>query len=232
MGFRGEALASIAAVAQVVLRTRQEGEQTGTEIRIEGSKMLYQQPVLCDVGASFTVQNIFFNIPARRKFLKSNHTEMTNIMTEFERIVLAHPEISFRLSSPQEPILVLPAGNRRQRIVNVFGKRIDKQLLSVKVETSIVQITGFTGSPESSKRKGAQQFFFVNGRFMRHPYFAKAVQSAYERLIPDGESVPFFLYLEVDPSRIDVNIHPTKPKSSSRTSRPYGRYCWLLYARP
>lgn len=210
MGFRGEALASIAAVAQVVLRTRQEGEQTGTEIRIEGSKMLYQQPVLCDVGASFTVQNIFFNIPARRKFLKSNHTEMTNIMTEFERIVLAHPEISFRLSSPQEPILVLPAGNRRQRIVNVFGKRIDKLLLSVKVETSIVQITGFTGSPESSKRKGAQQFFFVNGRFMRHPYFAKAVQSAYERLIPDGESVPFFLYLEVDPSRIDVNIHPTK----------------------
>ena len=210
MGFRGEALASIAAVAQVILRTRQDGEETGTEIRIEGSRMLYQQPVLCDVGANFTVQNIFFNIPARRKFMKSNHTEMSNIMTEFERIVLAHPDIAFRLSTPTDPILLLPVGNCRQRIVNVFGKRIDKYLLNVKVETSIVRVTGFTGAPESSKRKGAQQFFFVNGRFMRHPYFAKAVQSAYEHLIPDGESVPFFLYLEVDPSRIDVNIHPTK----------------------
>ncbi len=210
MGFRGEALASIAAVAQVLLRTRQEGEDTGTEIRIEGSRIVSQQPVACNVGANFTVNNIFFNIPARRKFLKSNHTEMSNIMSEFERIALAHPEISFRLSTPTENILILPSGNFRQRVVSIFGSRIDKHLLSVKVETPVVTIKGFTGAPESSKKKGAHQFFFVNGRFMRHPYFAKAVQSAYDRLIPDGESVPFFLSLEVEPSKIDVNIHPTK----------------------
>lgn len=210
MGFRGEALASIAAVAQVVLRTRQKDEETGTEIRVEGSHIISQQTVLCDVGASFTVNNIFYNIPARRKFLKSNHTEMSNIMSEFERIALAHPEIGFRLSTPSEHILVLPSGNFRQRIINIFGKRLDKHILTVKVETPVVTINGFTGTPESSKKKGALQFFFVNGRFMRHPYFAKAVQSAYERLIPDGEAVPFFLSLKVDPSKIDVNIHPTK----------------------
>lgn len=210
MGFRGEALASIAAVAQVELRTRQKGEEIGTRINIEGSKLISQEPDLCCEGTIFTVNNIFFNIPARRKFLKSNQTEMANIMTEFERIALAHPEISFKMSTPAGLLLMLPAGNFRQRIVNIFGQRIDKHLLSVSVETPIVRISGYTGTPESSKKKGAQQFFFVNGRFMRHPYFAKAVQNAYERLIPEGEMVPFFLTFEVDPAKIDVNIHPTK----------------------
>ena len=210
MGFRGEALASIAAVAQVELRTRQKGDEIGTKINIEGSRLISQEPDLCGEGTIFTVNNIFFNIPARRKFLKSNQTEMANIMAEFERIALAHPEVSFKISSPSGLLLMLPAGNFRQRIVGVFGKRIDKNLLNVSVETPIVRISGYTGIPESSKKKGAQQFFFVNGRYMRHPYFAKAIQTAYERLIPEGEMVPFFLQLEVDPSKIDVNIHPTK----------------------
>lgn len=210
MGFRGEALASIAAVAQVELRTRQRGDEIGTKIAIEGSRLISQEPDLCDEGTIFTVNNIFFNIPARRKFLKSNQTEMANIMAEFERIALAHPEVDFKISSPSGLLLMLPAGNFRQRIVGIFGKRIDKNLLNVHVETPVVRISGYTGIPESSKKKGAQQFFFVNGRYMRHPYFAKAIQTAYERLIPEGEMVPFFLQLEVDPSKIDVNIHPTK----------------------
>lgn len=210
MGFRGEALASIAAVAQVELRTRQANDELGTSITIEGSYITGQEAISCSVGANFIVKNIFYNIPARRKFLKSDKTELTNIISEFERIALAHPEISFSLSSPGCTILDLPAGTHRQRVVNVFGKNIDKKLLSVNSESPVVKIAGFVGTPESSKKKGAQQFFFVNGRFMRHPYFAKAVLTAYDRLILDGEQTPFFIMLEVDPAKIDVNIHPTK----------------------
>lgn len=210
MGFRGEALASIAAVAQVELRTRMATEELGVSVQIEGSKFIHQEPIATPVGANFIVRNLFFNVPARRKFLKSNATEMVNITSEFERIALAHPDISLSLATPERTIIDLPAGNFRQRIVNIFGQRLEKVLLPVQVESSLVSVVGFIGTPESSKKKGAHQFFFVNGRYMRHPFFAKAVASAYERLIPEGEQVHFFLQLIVDPGKIDVNIHPTK----------------------
>ncbi|MDO5074347.1 MAG: DNA mismatch repair endonuclease MutL [Bacteroidales bacterium] len=210
MGFRGEALASIAAVAQVELRTRHEGEELGVSIRIEGSRIVQQEVIACPVGANFIVKNLFFNVPARRKFLKTNLTEYRNIQEEVQRIALAHPDISFQLSTPDSAMLTLQEGSFRQRIVSIFGKRMDKQLLPVAVETTAVVVNGFVGGIESRKKKGAEQFFFVNGRYMRHPYFAKAVQSAFERYIPEGDQVPFFLHLVVDPAKIDVNIHPTK----------------------
>lgn len=210
MGFRGEALASIAAVAQVELRTRQKGADLGTCLNIDGSKVTGQQPVSCPVGANFAVRNLFFNIPARRKFLKSNQTELTNILAEFERIALAHPNVAFTLHSGSNVMLDLTAGNFRQRIVGIFGSRIDKNLVPVEAETTLAHINGFVGMPSSAKKKNAHQYLFVNGRFMRHPYFSKAIMTAYERLIADGSQVPFFVNFEVDPSRIDVNIHPTK----------------------
>lgn len=210
MGFRGEALASIAAVAQVELRTKQKGQDLGTCINIEGSKVSNQEPVACPVGANFAIRNLFFNIPARRKFLKSNQTELSNILSEFERIALAHPNIAFTLHSEGNIMLELPAGNFRQRIIGIFGKRIDSHLIPIEVDTTLARINGFVGMPSSAKKKNAHQYLFVNGRFMRHPYFAKSILTAYERLIPDGQQVPFFINFEVDPSRIDVNIHPTK----------------------
>lgn len=210
MGFRGEALASIAAVAQVELRTKQKGQDLGTCINIEGSKVTKQELVSCPVGANFAVRNLFFNIPARRKFLKSNQTELSNIMAEFERIALAHPDVAFTLQSGSSIALDLIAGNFRQRIVGIFGRRIDKQLVPIEVKTTLANISGFVGMPAAARRKNAHQYLFVNGRFMRHPYFAKAILTAYERLIPEGQQVPFFIKFEVDPARIDVNIHPTK----------------------
>lgn len=210
MGFRGEALASIAAVAQVELRTRQKGQDLGTCINIEGSKVTKQELVSCPIGANFAVRNLFFNIPARRKFLKSNQTELSNIMAEFERIALAHPDVAFTLQSGSSIALDLASGNFRQRIVGIFGRRIDKQLVPIEVKTTLANISGFVGMPTAARRKNAHQYLFVNGRFMRHPYFAKAILTAYERLIPEGQQVPFFIKFEVDPARIDVNIHPTK----------------------
>ncbi|MDD5988632.1 MAG: DNA mismatch repair endonuclease MutL [Bacteroidales bacterium] len=220
MGFRGEALASIAAVAQVELRTRAADKDLGVSIVIEGSRVVDQQPVNCPVGANFAVKNLFFNIPARRKFLKSNQTELSNILTEFERIALAHPETSFSLHSGGVAMMNLPAGNFKQRILGVFGKRLEAKLIPVEVKTTLINLSGFVGVPSASRRKNAQQFFFVNGRYMRHPYFAKAVQTAYERLIPDGEQVPFFLNLEVAPEKIDVNIHPTKTEIKFEDETP------------
>lgn len=210
MGFRGEALASIAAVAQVELRTKQKGQDLGTCINIEGSKVTNQELISCPVGANFAVRNLFFNIPARRKFLKSNQTELSNIMTEFERIALAHPDVAFTLQSGSSIALELVAGNFRQRIVGIFGRRIDKHLVPIEVKTTLANISGFVGMPTAARRKNAHQFLFVNGRYMRHPYFTKAILTAYERLIPEGQQIPFFIKFEVDPSRIDVNIHPTK----------------------
>lgn len=210
MGFRGEALPSIAAVSQVELRTKMSEEKLGVCLSIEGSKVVDQQPVACDVGANFMVKNLFFNIPARRRFLKSNQTEFNNIVAEFEKIVLAHPEVRFSLVNNDSVVYDLPSGTYLQRIADVFGKRMNQQLLHIEVETSIVRIKGFVGTPESSRKKGAKQFFFVNGRYMRHPYFGRAVMLAYDRLIPPDEQVPYFVYFDIDPSRIDVNIHPTK----------------------
>lgn len=210
MGFRGEALASIAAVAQVELKTRREEDELGTHLVTEGSKLIKQELISCPKGSQFIIKNLFFNIPARRKFLKSNATELNNILNEFERIVLVNPDINFSLFSNDTQLFDLPASPIKQRIVNVFGKRMNQQLLKVEVETSLVTILGYTGSPDSARKRGAQQFFFANGRYMRHSYFYNAVIDAYEGLIPGDERVPFFLYLEVDPAQIDVNIHPTK----------------------
>lgn len=210
MGFRGEALPSIAAVSQVELRTKMSEEKLGVCLSIEGSKVVDQQPVACDVGANFMVKNLFFNIPARRRFLKSNQTEFNNIVAEFEKIVLVHPEVRFSLVNNDSVVYDLPSGTYLQRIADVFGKRMNQQLLHIEVDTSIVRIKGFVGTPESSRKKGAKQFFFVNGRYMRHPYFGRAVMLAYDRLIPPDEQVPYFVYFDIDPSRIDVNIHPTK----------------------
>ena len=210
MGFRGEALASIAAVAQVELRTCQEGEELGTSLCISGSVVESQETVACPKGSNFQVKNLFFNVPARRKFLKSNQTELSNILTEFERIALVNPEVSFTLRHNGTEMLNLPAIPLKQRIMGVFGKKINQELLSVDVDTTMVRISGFVGRPETSRKKGARQYFFVNGRYMRHPYFHKAVTDAYEQLVPTGEQVSYFLYFDVDPSDIDVNIHPTK----------------------
>jgi len=210
MGFRGEALATIAAVAQVELRTRQADDDIGTLINISGSKVENQEVVSCPVGSSFSVKNIFFNIPARRKFLKSDAAELNNILTIFERIALVYPEISFTFHVGDIEKYNLRAGQQLQRIVDIFGAKMQQDLVPVSVETTICQLAGFVGKPESSKKKGAKQFFFVNGRFMRHPYFHKAVTQAVERMIPAGEQIPYFLYLNVKPEDIDVNVSPTK----------------------
>lgn len=210
MGFRGEALASIAAVAQVELRTRMADRDLGTVITLSGSKVTGQEPTACPVGSNFKVENLFFNVPARRKFLKSNSTELNNIMTAFERIALVYPEIAFTMHSNGQEMMSLRAGTLRQRIVDVFGKRLNHDLLPVEVETTMCSIKGFVGKPESAKKKGAQQYFFVNGRYMKHPYFHKAVMNAYERMIAVGTQVPYFIYFTVPAGDIDVNIHPTK----------------------
>lgn len=210
MGFRGEALASIAAVAQVTLKSRLATEEVGTQLVISGSKIESQEPCSCPQGSSFSINNLFYNVPARRKFLKSNSTELNNILTAFERIVLVNPQITFTLQSNGTELMNLRAANIRQRIIDVFGKRLNQDLLPVNVDTTMCKITGFVGKPESARKKGAHQFFFVNDRYMKHPYFNKAVMTAFERMVPQGEQVPYFLYFTVAPSDIDVNIHPTK----------------------
>ena len=211
MGFRGEALASIAAVSQVELRTCQEGAAgLGTVLTIEASKVISQEAAACPVGSRFSVKNLFFNIPARRKFLKSNQTELSNILTEFERIVLVNPDVTFTLTHGGTQMLNLPTTQLRQRILGVFGKKLNGELLPVNVDTTLVRIHGFIGRPEASRKKGARQFFFTNGRYMRHPYFHRAVMEAYDRLIPAGEQVSYFIYFETDPANVDVNIHPQK----------------------
>ena len=210
MGFRGEALASIAAVAQIELKTRQQNEEVGTQLSISGGKFVDQQPCSCQVGCDFSVENIFFNVPVRRKFLKSNTTELNNVITAFERIVLVYPQISFRFFSNGVEMFSLKQGSLRQRIVDVFGKRLNQDLLPLDIDTSMCKISGFVGKPEAARKKGVKQFFFVNGRYMKHPYFHKAVMMAYERLIPTGEQIPYFIYIEVNAEDIDVNIHPTK----------------------
>lgn len=210
MGFRGEALASIAAVAQVELLTRRAEDEIGTRVMIAGSKVTSQEPTACPVGSNFKVENLFFNVPARRKFLKSNATELSNILAAFERIVLVYPDIHFTLHHNGAELLNLKRGSLRQRITDVFGKQYSQDLLPVEVHTALCSITGFVGKPEGARKKGGHDYFFVNGRYMRHPYFHKAVQSAYDRLVPEGMQVPYFLYFEVEPAEIDVNIHPTK----------------------
>ena len=220
MGFRGEALPSIAAVAQVELRTRRADDEVGTCLQLSGSRVDNQEPCSCAVGSSFTVNNLFFNVPARRKFLKSNATELNNILTAFERIVLVYPAINFTFHSNGQELMNLRSGSLKQRIADVFGRRYGQDLLPLSVETAICRITGFTAKPEAARQKAGHEYFFVNGRYMKHPYFHKAVMQAYERLIPTGAHVPYFIYFDVSPADIDVNIHPTKTEIKFENEQP------------
>jgi DNA mismatch repair protein MutL len=209
-GFRGEALASIAAVAMVELRTRRNEDETGILIIVNGSKVETQEPCSCPSGSSFSVKNLFYNIPARRKFLKSDNTEIRHIVNEFQKIVLAHPDIRFSLHHNDNEMYNLVASNLRQRIIGVFGKQINQELITLETETSLIKIKGFIGKPENARRTYGEQFFFVNNRFMKHPYFHKAVVEAYQNILP-AEAVPsYFIFMESDPASIDINIHPTK----------------------
>ena len=209
-GFRGEALPSVAAVSEVVLRTRTADSETGMAITVKASEMVSQETEVCPVGSNFIVRNLFFNVPARRKFLKSNQTEAGHIMAEIERIALAHPEVAFEFTSQGTQLFQLPVSSVKQRIVNLFGKKMNQALLPVQVETSVISISGFVSTLDSVRTRGAKQFFFVNGRYMRHAYFHKAVLSAYENLIPENVQPSYFLFLKVAPDAIDVNIHPSK----------------------
>ena len=220
MGFRGEALASIVAVSQVELRTRLKGAELGTHLVFTGSELESIEPDACTEGSIFSVKNLFFNVPARRKFLKSNETEFRNIINEFERIALVNPQVALSLYHNDTEIFNLPESGLRQRIINVYGKTLNQKLLSVDAHSSLVTISGFVGRPDSAKKRGALQYFFVNGRFMKHPYFHKAVMQAYEQLIPAGEQPNYFIYFTLDPATIDVNIHPTKTEIKFENEQP------------
>lgn len=211
MGFRGEALASMAAVAQVELKTCKKEDQLGTLIIIKGSKLESQEPTTCPPGTNIIVKNLFYNIPARRKFLKSNSTELRHLVIEFQRIALTLPQISFSLYHNNSEIFNLPAvPSLPQRISGVFGRGILPNLVPVNTETSIIKIRGHIGKPEFARKTYGEQFFFVNRRFMRHPYFNKAVTEAYEEILAPETIPSYFLYFEIDPENIDINIHPTK----------------------
>jgi DNA mismatch repair protein MutL len=210
MGFRGEALASIAAIAQVEVRSRRMTDEIGTLIRIEGSELKAQESVSCPKGTNFQVKNLFFNVPARRNFLKSNPVEMKHVLDEFQRVSLAHPEIGFTLYHNDVEVYNLPSGKLSKRIVDVFGKTYREQLATCEEETPFVNITGYVGKPESAKKGRGEQFFFVNKRYIKHNYLHHSVLSAFEATIPEGSSPFYVLFIEIDPSHIDINIHPTK----------------------
>ena len=220
MGFRGEALASIAAISQVELRTRRHDAQLGTRLLINASQCELQEPDMCPVGSNFMVKNIFFNVPARRKFLKSNQVELSNIVKEFEKLALVNNEVEFTLIHNDNVMYKLMQGTFRQRIAALMGNNMDQQLLPVTIDTSMVKVQGYIGKPENARKRNALQFMFVNGRYMRHPYFHKAVMSAYEQLIPEGEQPNYFLRFTVEPESIDVNIHPTKTEIKFEDEMP------------
>lgn len=220
MGFRGEALASVAAVAQIELRTRLKNTDLGTKLSISGSNLDLIEPDACAEGAVFSVKNLFYNVPARRKFLKSNESEFRHILTEFERVALVNPEIAFTLYHNDTDVLNLPISGLRQRVINIFGKKLNQRLLSFDISTSVIHIEGFIGRTDTVKKKGYLNYFFVNGRYMRHPYFHRAVMQAYEPLIPAGETPDYFIYMTLDPSTIDVNIHPTKTEIKFENEQP------------
>ena len=209
-GFRGEALASIAAIAHVEMKTKQEQEELGTHIIIEGSKFVSQEPSVLPKGTSFSVKNLFFNIPARRNFLKSDTVEQRYIVDEFQRVAMAHPNIHFTMYHNGSDMFNLPISNFRQRIVTIFSGKTNEKLVPVKEETEIVNLHGFIGKPEFSKKNRGEQFFFVNNRFIKSGYLHHAVMAAYEGLLLAGAQPSYFLYLDVPPHTIDINIHPTK----------------------
>ena len=220
MGFRGEALASIAAISQVELRTRRQDAQLGTHLVINASQCESQEPDMCPVGSNFMIKNIFFNVPARRKFLKSNQVELSNIVKEFEKLALVNNDVEFTLIHNGNVMYKLMKGTFRQRIAALMGNSIDQQLLPVNIDTSLVKVQGYVGKPENARKRNALQFMFVNERYMRHPYFHKAVMSAYEQLIPEGEQPNYFLRFTVEPQSIDVNIHPTKTEIKFEDEMP------------
>lgn len=209
-GFRGEALASIAAIAHVEMKTKQDQEELGTHIVIEGGKFMSQEPAVLPKGTSFAVKNLFFNIPARRNFLKSETVEQRHIVDEFQRVAMAHPNIHFTMYHNGSEMFNLPISNFRQRIVNIFSGKTNEKLVPVKEETDILSLQGFVGKPEFAKKNRGEQFFFVNDRFIKSGYLHHAVMAAYEGLLKDGSQPSYFLYLTVPPHTIDINIHPTK----------------------
>ena len=220
MGFRGEALASIAAISQVELRTRRHDAQLGTRLLINASQCESQEPDACPAGSNFMIKNIFFNVPARRKFLKTNQVELSNIVKEFEKLALVNNNVEFTLMHNGNVMYKLMKGTFRQRIAALMGNSIDQQLLPVNIDTSLVKVQGYVGKPENARKRNALQFMFVNERYMRHPYFHKAVMSAYEQLIPEGEQPNYFLRFTVEPQAIDVNIHPTKTEIKFEDEMP------------
>lgn len=219
-GFRGEALASIAAIASVELKTRREDEKVGTLVRLSASKIEKQETIACPKGSNFSIKNLFFNVPARRKFLKTEQTELRHIITEVQRIALTHPEIHVVLTHNGSDIFNLTKGNVKQRIVNIFGRQMESNLIDLKVNTNLVKIRGYIGKPEKAKKSSGEQYFFVNRRYMRHPWFYRAVTTAYEKLLPEGRYPQFFIYFSIDPDKIDVNIHPTKTEIKFTDERP------------
>lgn len=210
MGFRGEAMASIAAIAHVELKTRRHEDELGTAIVIEGSSVIQQEPVATPAGTSTSVKNLFYNVPARRNFLKSNPVELRHIIDEFQRLALAHPNIFFSLHNEGNEIFHLPPEGLKQRIVHIFGNNYNQRLVPLEEETTIINLSGFIGKPEYAKRTRGEQYFFVNKRFVKDPYLNHAVLNAYEEILPD-DTYPFYiLFIDIDPSRIDINVHPTK----------------------
>lgn len=210
MGFRGEALASIAAVGHVELRTRREVDELGTQVLISGGTIEAVNKISCPVGANFSVRDIFYNVPARRKFLKSDNVEFGNVERDFIRIALVYPDVFFELYHNDKLCYSLTKSNIRERIGKIFDSKLNNKLLSIGAETTFGKISGYVGTPDTAIKRNKKQYFFVNGRYMEHPYFRKAVTSAYDRLLHDGTSPSFFIYFEVDPHQIDVNVHPTK----------------------
>lgn len=209
-GFRGEALASMAAVAEVSLKTKRKGAELGTFVRIAGSKIETNEPVQTPPGCNFQVKNLFFNVPARRKFLKSDHTELRHIINEFTHVALTNNHVECSLYHNDIEILNLPPAKRRKRIIGVLGKAINSYLIPLDTETSLVKISGFIGKPEHARKKYGEQFFFVNNRYIKHPYFHKAIMNGYEQILAPDHIPSYFVFFETDPSSIDVNIHPSK----------------------
>lgn len=220
MGFRGEALASIAAISHIELRTCVRGAQLGTKLVINASHCESQEPDVCPSGCNFMIKDLFFNVPARRKFLKSNQVELSNIIKEFEKLALVNYGVEFSLTHNGNVLYKLAAGSFKQRIVALMGHNLDQQLIPLNIETSLVKISGFIGKPENSRKRNVMQYFFVNGRYMRHPYFHKAVMMCYNELIPDDSQPNYFLVFDVDPETIDVNIHPTKTEIKFENELP------------
>ncbi len=210
MGFRGEALASIAAIAQVEMKSRREEDEVGTQLVIEGSEVLSQEPCSCPKGTSFSIKNLFYNIPARRNFLKSDSVETRHVIDEFQRVALAYPNLAFSMYQNDNEVFRLPKGNLRQRIVNIFGNNYNERLVPMAEETNLINLNGFIGKPEFAKRTRGEQFFFVNNRFIRDAYLNHAVINAMEGMLLPGSFPSYFIFIDVDPQRIDINIHPTK----------------------